>query len=104
MSDTTIDERLRKIFFEAPEEWIELHTLMKGDAWDYIECAHIDPEAIPEIISKVKSALYDLILKEVVGANRHDIVEVEGTDITDYMNMHRSLQRNKLKELFDGVR
>ena len=78
MSDTTIDD-------------IYSPLIMNNDTC--MECGVSFKEA--------KSALYDLILKEVVGANRHDIVEVEGTDITDYMNMHRSLQRNKLKELFD---
>lgn len=78
MSDTTIDD-------------IYSPLIMNNDTC--MECGVNFKEA--------KSALYDLILKEVVGANRHDIVEVEGTDITDYMNMHRSLQRNKLKELFD---
>ena len=49
-----------------------------------------------------KDQLYSLLM-DVIDTNRYDIVECEGKDITEYMNLHRILQLQKLNQIFGKV-
>lgn len=75
MSDTTIDD----ILYGVAEE-----------------CGTINYD-----ISEAKSALYDLILKEVVGEDEPLPIDDREWDAVKYRNHLRQEMRNKLKGLFD---
>jgi hypothetical protein len=72
---------------------------------DYLKCSDICEECTdkyPERIKEIKQLFQELI-DEVIDTNRHDIVECEGKDITEYMNLHRTLQRQRAKELLEKM-
>lgn len=91
MSDTTIDEILGQLLGKASVEFMS-HPDGRKIIMPAEELFNYQREA--------KSALYDLILKEVIG---EDIPLIDERDnVNSAINAELIHQRNKLKELFDG--